>query len=280
MHPVANHLIQLQELTLVREEQQVAVGGDGGHLQQLEESIEIMRLKLPDPVRVLFGKLTTKDRNVIVPVVDNLCAACRMQLPISLVQQVRMAKEVHCCPNCARYLYTPESTVRNTQRRPGRFEVQKPGISRFSSPALMISSLKGKDRDSVIEELAMRLESEGFVDKGAALVEDALRRETLFSTAVDHALAFPHVRGVEGGALTLAVGMSPKGIHFDGTKGPLSRVFFFMVIPTAASPFYLKLLAGLTETFMVAEARETLLACQTDADMWKALVKLTRKAIK
>jgi mannitol/fructose-specific phosphotransferase system IIA component (Ntr-type) len=174
----------------------------------------------------------------------------------------------------------PALTARNTQRRPGRFEVQKPGISRFSSPALMISALKGKDRESVIGELAMRLETEGFVDKGAMLVESALRREALFSTAVDHGLAFPHVRGVEGGALTLAVGMSAKGVHFEGSKGPLSRLFFFMVIPTAASSFYLKLLAGLAETFMTAEAREAILECKTDADMWKALVKLTRKAIK
>ncbi len=278
MHPIANHLIQLQELTLVREEQRVALGG--GHLEQLEDSINSMQQQLPDPVRIMYGKLSAKDRSVIVPVVDGLCVACRMQVPISLVQQVRMAKELHACPNCARYLYISEVMARNTRAKPGRFDVQKPGISRFSSQALMVSSLQGKDRDSVITELAMRMESEGFVDNGASLVESALRRETLFSTAVDHGLAFPHVRGVEGGALTLAVGLSAKGVHFDGGKGALSRVFFFMVIPTAASSFYLKLLAGLTETFMIQEARDALLACKTDADMWKALVKLTRKAIK
>ncbi len=278
MHPVANHLIQLQELTLVREEQQVAAGA--AHLEQLDEAIQSMTGRLPDPVRVMFGKLAAKDHNVIVPVADNLCAVCRMQLPISLVQQVRMERELHACPNCARYLYMPEAGARNTRRRPGRFEVQKPGISRFSAPSLMIAKLKGKDREEVIRELAERLAEEGFVDKAEPLVESALRREALFSTAVDHGLAFPHVRGVEGGALTLAVGMSAKGVHFDGAAGVLSRVFFFMLIPTSASSFYLKLLAGLTETFMDAEARQALLDCKDDAGMWKALVKLTRKAIK
>ena len=278
MHPTANHLIQLQELTLVREEQCVAAGT--AHLEQLDEAISTMTEQLPDEVRVMFGKLAAKDRNVIVPVVDNLCAVCRMQIPISLVQQVRLAKEVHACPNCARYLYAPETDVRNTRQRPGRFEVQKPGIARFSAKTLMIAKLEGADRESVITEMAVRLESEGFVNKAAPLIERALRREALFSTAVDHGLAFPHVRGVEGGALTLAVGLKSKGILFDGPKGALSRIFFFMVIPTSASSFYLKLLAGLTETFMDSEARQALLASKDDADMWKALLKLTRKAIK
>ncbi len=278
MHPVANHLLQLQELTLVSEEQQVA--GGSGHLAQLDEAIRTMRAQLPGTVAVMFGKLAAKDHNVIVAVVDGLCAACRMQLPISLVQQVRMAKDVHACPNCARYLYMPVSSARNTRRRPGRFEVQKPGVARFSSESLMMPSLKGKDSESVIREMAMHLAAEGFVDNGEALAESALSREALFSTAVDHGLAFPHVRGVEGGALTLAVGMSPKGIHFDGAKGALSRLFFFMVIPTAASSFYLKLLAGLTETFMVEDSRKALLESKDAAAMWKALVKLTRKTIK
>ncbi len=278
MHPVANHLIQLQELTLVREEQQVA--GGNVHLEQLNEAIKNMTGRLPNDVRVMFGKLAAKDHNIIVPVTDSFCAACRVQLPISLVQQVRMAKELHACPNCARYLYTPEVGARNTRRRPGRFEVQKPGISRFSAQSLMIAQLQAKDRDGVIQELAGRLATEGFVDKAEPLIESALRREALFSTAVDHGLAFPHVRGVEGGALTLAVGMSAKGIHFDSTATPLSRLFFFMVIPTSASSFYLKLLAGLTETFMETEARQTLLECKDELTMWKTLVKLTRKAIK
>jgi len=88
------------------------------------------------------------------------------------------------------------------------------------------------------------------------------------------------VRGVEGGALTLAVGLSKKGIHFDGPKGELTHIVFFLVIPTAASAFYLKLLAGLTETFMEEDARKALLDAPDTTAMWKTLTKVTRKAIK
>ena len=96
----------------------------------------------------------------------------------------------------------------------------------------------------------------------------ALNRESMASTAVDHALAFPHVRGVEGGGLTLTLGIHKKGIKFDPSSRKLTRIFFFMVIPTAASAFYLKLLAGLTQAFRKEENRERLLEAKTEEDLW------------
>lgn len=278
MHPVVNHLIQLQELHMVREEQQVT--SRTVHLEQLNEAIRTMQAELPDQIRVMFEKLMAKNHNAIVPVTDGVCAACRVQLPISLVQQVRMAKEVQSCPSCARYLYMPVSGARNTRRRPGRFETQKPGISRFSASTLMLPDLEGTNGEDVLRELANALAEHGFVNQAESLVEVALRREALFSTAVDHGLAFPHVRGVEGGALTLAVGKSKKGVLFDSSSKQRTHLFFFMVIPTSASSFYLKLIAGLTETFMGSGARDDLMACESASDMWKALVKLTKRTIK
>lgn len=278
MHPTINHMIQLQELVLARDGQKAA--GLDHHLEQLEDSINCMVQELADPYSTQFRKLSQRDRNAVVPVADNSCSVCRMALPISLVQQVRMAKEVHACPSCARYLYVPPTPVRNTSKGPKRFEVQKAGLARFSSPALMISDLSGSTKEEVIGTFADTLCSGGFIDEADRLADLALNRETLLSTAVDHGLAFPHVRGVEGGGLTLSVGIHRKGMHFDGPKGRLTRIFFFMVIPTAVSSFYLKLLAGLTETFMVKDARDALIAAQTPEDLWKTLIKLTRRTIK
>lgn len=279
MHPTMNHLVQLQELTLIREEQQVA--RDGAHLEQLNESIEAMTKQLPDDVRVMFAKLKKKDQNAIVVVSEENCSGCGMKLPRSLVQQVRLAKEIQSCPNCARFLYTPDDSVRNIRKQPGRFELRKPGISRFSSENLMIVDLEAAKGEEAIRELALKMEKEGFVDKSDLLIEEALRREAICSTTVDHGLAFPHVRWVEGGGLTLAVGLSKEGFVFNGAKdGELTHIVFFLVIPTAASAFYLKLLAGLTETFMEEPARKALFETKSQAEMWKVLLKVTRKAIK
>jgi mannitol/fructose-specific phosphotransferase system IIA component (Ntr-type) len=53
-----------------------------------------------------------------------------------------------------------------------------------------------------------------------------------------------------------------------------------MVIPTAASAFYLKLISGLSQTFRQKDAREALLAAQDEEALWNTLVRHTRKVIK
>lgn len=277
MHSLINHVVQLQELTLVRAEQKVH--GNDQHLERLDNSIKEMTKELPKETRSLFEKLSKKDSIVIAPVSTNICAACGMTLPTSLIQAVRQEHQIESCPNCARMLYYPESIPRRVDKMPKRWEPRKTGISRFSSHDLMLPSLEATDKEGVIQEVASKMEAEKFVDKGDELAEHALQRESILSTAVDHGLAFPHVRGIEGG-ITLALGLSKKGVKFGAPSNRLTRIFFFIAIPTAANAFYLKLLSGLTETFMKTEARKTLLAQNDPEKLWKTLVKLTRTTIK
>ena len=91
-------------------------------------------------------------------------------------------------------------------------------------------------------------------------------------------LAFPHVRGVEGGGLTIALGISKAGIVYDdaGTK---VNFIFFSVIPVAVSAFYLRLMSGLSDSFAKKENRQLLSAAKTPAELWKALMKATRHTI-
>jgi mannitol/fructose-specific phosphotransferase system IIA component (Ntr-type) len=282
MNPVVNHLIQLQELVLIRDEQKVSVIGASGrseHLEQLDESIALMTAKLPEDMRGVVEKLHKKDHTVIVQVSNNGCAGCGMMLPISLIQEVRHEKEVHHCPNCARMLFYPEVAARSMAKRESRLAPRKVGILRFSAAELMLPRLVSDDFGGALRELATAMESAGFVERADFLVESALRREAIITTIVDHGLAFPHVRGVEGGGLVLALGISRDGVKSPHGKA-VAKMIFFLVIPTAASAFYLKLLAGLTETFRKEEARKALMAEKEPEDMWKALMKLTRATIK
>jgi mannitol/fructose-specific phosphotransferase system IIA component (Ntr-type) len=228
----------------------------------------------------MFEKLQKRDRIAVAPVTDGGCAICGMRLPISLVQSISRGNEVLCCPNCAHILYVPVSVARRLGRAARRTEPRKVGISRFSSEALMIPQLESDNAEGVIRELATRMEKAGFVDDAEKLVEGGLSREAILSTAVDDGLAFPHVRGVEGGGLTLALGLSRQGVKFGAPDVSLTKIFFLIVIPTAASAFYLKLLAGLTETFMKTDARKALMAEKEPEKLWKALAKATRATIK
>jgi mannitol/fructose-specific phosphotransferase system IIA component (Ntr-type) len=276
MHSIVNHLVQLQELTLARAEQKAS--GKDADLAQLDASIGILTIQLADDIRLTVGKLQKRDPMFIVPVSNSVCAGCGMHLPTSLVQIVRQGNTVSSCPTCTRILFHPELSIRNTQQPASRVGPRKIGIQRFSDASLMIPQLQAVERDEAIREMASQLQEMEFVDQSRHLAEDAIRRETIVSTAVEHGIAFPHVRCVEGGGLTLALGMSRKGVKF-GSPRKMTRLIFFMVIPTAASAFYLKLLAGLTTTFIAEESREKLMAETTPEGMWKTLCKLTRPTI-
>ena len=277
MQPIINHLAQLQELIIARAQHEV--GMPGAQLDQLDTSIASLTKELPSDVSLQFSRLLQKNHLAIVPVVNGVCTACGMTLPVSLVHKVHAAEQIYHCPSCARLLFYRASSARNTRKSPRRSDPPKVGIDRFSAETLMIPALKGSDRDTVLAEMCQKLADEGFVDDAAKLLESALKREAIISTSVENGLAFPHVRCIEGGALTLALGIAPKGIKFDPAGKANTRVIFFMVIPTAASAFYLKLLAGLSQVFQKPENRDKLLEADTAEKLWKALVKTTRLVI-
>lgn len=272
-----NQLIQLQDLIFAREQQEASMPGT--RLTTLDASIQTLLDELPIEMRSHFVKMHKKANLAIVPIANGVCSACGMAIPVSQVHAVHAADKIHHCPSCARFLFYPESAPRRLSQRRLRSEPAQVGMARFSSPLLMIPQLEAGDRDSAIAELCQKMESEGFVDNGSRLCEEALRREAIASTAVDRGLAFPHVRGVEGGALTMAVGVSRKGIKFNPAAKTLTRLIFLISIPTAASAFYLRLLSGLATSFGEEEAREVMLKAETPEDLWKALNKVTRLTI-
>lgn len=277
MHKTINHLMQLQELTVARAQQEASM--PGARLTELDQSIHVLLEELPSDVRVQFSRIQKKDLLAIIPISNGVCSACGMSLPVSLVNDVRAAERLYQCPNCARLLCYPVASFRREGRRARRGDPPKVGIARFSSPELMIPKLSSDTRDDVLAELCTKMEAEGFVEDASKLVDAAMQREAIISTAVDHGIAFPHVRGVEGGGLSLVLGVKKKGLKFGAPGRKLTRIVFFMVIPTAASAFYLKLLAGLTQTFQKEEAREKLLEADSPDKLWKALVKLTKTTV-
>jgi mannitol/fructose-specific phosphotransferase system IIA component (Ntr-type) len=277
MQSLVNHLNQLQELILIRDEHRTT--GDGSHMDRLNEAIDELTEKLPPDVRSLFQRLCKKDHAVMAPMHEGCCAICGMRLPISQVQSVRVCKVLQNCPSCARILFADPEAARWVGELPSRAEPRKVGISRFSAEGLMIPNLEAKTKEEAITILATNMETQGFITGASKLVQAALDREAVLSTGMENGLAFPHVRGIEGGGLTLALGVSKKGVPFD-EQGSVAHFIFLVTIPSAVSAFYLRLLSGLTETFLKPQNRDALLAAETPEQLWKALIKATRYSIK
>ena len=269
-----NILRQLQELVLTRDEHHQT--GDGSHLDALNDSIDALQAKLDPQVAGLYERLYKRSHIVISAMCNNCCAVCGMQVPIAQGQQVRLAQHLVTCSSCGRILFADDDAVMNTAD-PSDRDNPKTGISRFSAEELMLVDLDVETRDAAIGKLADAMEGHGFISSADNLVAAAMERESVLSTAMEGGIAFPHVRGVEGGALTLAMGVSKKGIDWAGET---VNIVFLSAIPVAVSAFYLRLMAGLAQAFSKDSNRKAVLEAKDAAALWKVLQKATRQTVK
>ena len=270
-----NNLRQLQELVLTRDEHHQT--GDGSHLDSLNDAIAELQDKMDAQVAGLYARLYKRSHIVMAAMSNGCCAVCGMQVPIAQSQQVKLAKHLVTCSSCGRILFATEADeAQNVAERNDRDD-PKTGISRFSAAELMIVDLDTDTREGAIGALAKCMESGKFISNADSLIAKAMEREAVLSTAIGGSLAFPHVRGVEGGGLTLAMGVSKKGIDWDGEK---VHVVFFSAIPVAVSAFYLRLMSGIIQAFSKKENLDAVLSAADPAALWKALVKATRHTVK
>jgi len=277
MKQLINDLIQLQDLNFTLAEQKALTSDI--HLKDLERSIAAIAQHLPPEIHKLFHKLLNHYSTAVVPMAKDTCTGCGMAVPTMLAFEVKRGEKITQCPRCTRIIYYRETLPRQLKRLQLQSIKPSAGIARFSSISLMVPQLKADTRDDALAELVDLMATEGFVENRDTLLEAAIQRESIVPTAIEHGLAFPHVRGVEGGGLIFACGMKKQGLQFGAPKDKLSKIIFFIVIPLAASAFYLQLIAGIMETFREAPARNKLLECKASEKMWTVLSQLTKKTI-
>ena len=265
---------QLQELVLTRDEHHQT--GDGSHLDSLNEAIDELQKKLDPQAAGLYSRLYKKSHIVLAAMSNGCCSVCGMQVPIAQSQQVKLGQHLVACSSCGRILFADDAdAARNVAEKADRDD-PKTGISRFSAEELMIVDLGGVSREDAIAKLAKAMEDNHFISNADSLIASAMDREAVLSTAMD-GVAFPHVRGVEGGGLTLAMGVSKEGVDWAGEK---VYIVVLSAIPVAVSAFYLRLMAGLAQAFEKKDVRAAATAAKDSAALWKTLVKATRHTVK
>ncbi len=278
MKQLINELIQLQDMNFTLQEQKALTADT--HLKDLEQSIKTLSKDLPADIYKTFKSLLDHYSTAVVPMSNGTCTGCGMTVPTIMAYEVKVGDKFIQCPRCTRILYYRESLPRQLKRIASN-PVQKPsaGIARFSASSLMIPQLEAKTRDEALAEMIEVMAAQEFVEKPENLLKAAISRESIVPTAIEHGLAFPHVRGVEGGGLIFAAGLKKQGLQFGAPKNRLTKIVFFIVIPLAASAFYLQLITGLMESLREAPARNKILDCKTPEKMWTVLSQLTKKTI-
>ena len=141
-------------------------------------------------------------------------------------------------------------------------------ITDYISEDLVSLDLKAKNRDEVLVELSKLLEkSENIESENNDVYKALIDREKLGSTGIGKGVAIPHVKTESAKKLTVAFGISRKGIDFKSLDDENVNLFFVFASPNRDSQIYLKVLARISRLIREEEFRTRLYNCSSPKEV-------------
>lgn len=132
-------------------------------------------------------------------------------------------------------------------------------LSQFTEAGLLIPSLAGDHRESVIAELCQRLQMCGRIDHAETFSRAVMEHEELAPTVFD-GVAFALAHKGASDQLSFAVGLAPRPIHWGAPHAPLVNTIVLFAVPPAEEkryPFMVLAFSGfLKDQKSFAELRE------------------------
>lgn len=112
---------------------------------------------------------------------------------------------------------------------------------------LVLVDLKEADRDGVLREMVDHLSSRGVAPAGPDLLARLIDREKLGTTSIGDGVAIPHAKidGISGPVLL--VGLSRRGVKFDGVDDKPCHLFFLALSPSERPEVNLRVLAAIAK---------------------------------
>ncbi|TFB93786.1 MULTISPECIES: fructose-specific PTS transporter subunit EIIC [unclassified Cryobacterium] len=128
------------------------------------------------------------------------------------------------------------------------------------------------DRDATIRTLVGRMGATGRVTDAGVVIQAALAREKLGTTAVGDGIAIPHAKSDGVSAPILAFARSRHGVAWNAPDGTPATLIFLIAVPEAAAGTeHLTVLAQLSRALMKPAFRAALQSAATPADVLAAL---------
>jgi mannitol/fructose-specific phosphotransferase system IIA component (Ntr-type) len=138
-------------------------------------------------------------------------------------------------------------------------------LSDILSKDSVVMSLRGRERDEVIGELVDASIAGGAapVSLRDALYKAVLAREKLNTTGFGKGVAVPHVKLPEVGKLSVALGLSSRGIDFSSVDHQPAYIVMLLVSPKHAPEEHLKAMEVIFKYLGKESFRRSLRECQS-----------------
>jgi len=148
---------------------------------------------------------------------------------------------------------------------------------RFLSVDCISLDLQSNDKAMAIRELVGLLAVGGKISDVDKVAEAVFQREQTMSTGMQHGIALPHGRTACIKELSVAVGISHKGVEFDSLDGQPAKFLFLVVSPQDNSGPHLQILAGIAGILNSEKARADLLSIKSRTQLIEYMVNNSNK---
>jgi len=115
------------------------------------------------------------------------------------------------------------------------------------SPGIVKVPLESTGKPAVLRELVQILKDAGKIADVERALTAVNQREQLGSTGLELGIAVPHAKTDTVKTLTLAIGISSRGIDFSSLDGKPSKLFFLMLAPPNQSGPHIQALAEIAK---------------------------------
>jgi mannitol/fructose-specific phosphotransferase system IIA component (Ntr-type) len=112
-------------------------------------------------------------------------------------------------------------------------------------PEVVKVPLVSTTKPDVIRELVELLRDAGKITDVDSTYDALMARESLGSTGLEQGIAVPHAKTKTVDSLTVALGISPKGIDFQAIDSNPSKLFFLLLAPPDQSGPHIEALADI-----------------------------------
>lgn len=144
-------------------------------------------------------------------------------------------------------------------------------LKKVLTPETVWVDLKADTKQGVIEEMIDRLMDSGKIKDRERVLKAVMERETKMSTGMQNGVAIPHGKTDAVKSLVAAIGVNKAGVNFDSMDGLPSTIFILAISPANRRGPHMQFLAEVSRLASRPAAREQLLACKTQHELYELL---------
>lgn len=141
-------------------------------------------------------------------------------------------------------------------------------LTDFLDVAMVVPNLKGKDKGSVLREMAEWMAARHSSFDATRALEALLERERDGTTAIGDGVAIPHAKMAGTRQVCGLFARSAEGVDFQSLDGNLTHLFFLLIAPENSPGDHLKALARISRLLKDAGFRARLMKGKTAEEIF------------